>query len=118
MTFNILLASGLFISGAAAGGSLSYFRWKAVANNIRQQLTGQLETALYSKSRVEKQGYGEQLLSTKESTRIRKVIEQRETDIALTRAEIVALRTVVQLLEDPDATPGRYIHTGAAASRA
>ena len=59
-----------------------------------------------------------QLNSTNESTAIRKVVEQKEMDIAQKRAEIDALHTVIQLLADPDATPGRYIHTGATASRA
>ena len=58
-----------------------------------------------------------QLNSTNESTAIRKVVEQKEMDIAQKRAEIDALHTVIQLLADP-ATPGRYIHTGATASRA
>ena len=118
MTLSMLLVFGIFILGAASGGGLAYIRRIAVARNIRKQMTEQLETDLYAKSRVEKSDYGYATNSTKESTAIRKVVEQKEMDIAQTRAEIDALHTVIQLLEDPDASPGRYIHTGATASRA
>jgi len=118
VTFSVPLASGIFLSGAASGGLLVYIRWKAVAKQVREEMTGELEAALHAKRRVEQRDCGYEARSTGESMKIRKTIEQRKMEIDQIRAEIDALQTVIQLLEDPNATHGRYVHTGAAASRA
>jgi len=102
MIISIPLASGAFLLGAASGGLLAHLRWIAVAQHIREQMTEQLGTVLYVNRKIAEPNGGYKTGGTTDSGAIRTVVEKKESEIAQTRAEINGLRTVIQLLEQPD----------------
>jgi hypothetical protein len=88
MIISIPLALGIFLLGGASGASLAHLGWIAAARRIREQMTEQLGTALYAKRRLAEPNRGYKTDGTTDSAAIRTGIEQKELEIAQTRAEI------------------------------
>ena len=100
MTLSVLLACGLFLLGAASGGLLTHLKWRAVAQHIREEMTGQPGTALYDEKRLMNADRDSQTHTTIDAGAISNLVEEKQTEISQIHIEIDALRIVIGLLEE------------------